>query len=126
MTAEHNVERDLNALRIPAEMRGEGPRPGQRTKRRRLWMALAAAAAAAGILAWVNLRPSAVAVQVTRAEITTDNAPAATLVASGYVAPHNQVEVGTKVMGKVAWIGVEKGDRVRKGQLLVRLEEDEN
>jgi RND family efflux transporter MFP subunit len=29
------------------------------------------------------------------------------------------------VIGKVAWIGVEKGDRVTQGQVLVRLEDDE-
>jgi HlyD family secretion protein len=33
--------------------------------------------------------------------------------------------VGAKVMGRVAWIGVEKGDRVQQGQVLVRLEDSE-
>jgi HlyD family secretion protein len=125
MAADHNRDKDLDALRIPAEMRGELPRPGQGARKRRLWMAAAAAAAAVAILAFVNLRSAPVTVQLGRAEISTDSAPAATLVASGYVVPHYQVEVGSKVMGKVAWIGVEKGDRVKKGQLLVRLEEEE-
>jgi HlyD family secretion protein len=125
MANDHNVERDLDTLRIPAEMRGEPLRPGQGARRRRWWMAAAAAAAALAILAYLNLRSAPVAVQLGRAEITTDTVPAATLVASGYVVPHYQVEVGSKVMGKVAWIGVEKGDRVKKGQLLVRLEDEE-
>jgi len=125
MAADHNLESDLNALKIPAELRGDAPRPGRGAGRRRLWAAAIAAAVAIAILAFVNLRSAPVAVELGRAEISTDGAPAATLVASGYVVPHYQVEVGSKVMGKVAWIGVEKGDQVKKGQLLVRLEEDE-
>lgn len=47
------------------------------------------------------------------------------LIASGYVVAHHKHELGSKVMGKVQWIGVEKGDYVRKGQLLVKLEDRE-
>ncbi len=47
------------------------------------------------------------------------------LIASGYIVAHHKIEVGSKVMGKVAWIGVEKGDPVKKGQLLVRLDDRE-
>jgi HlyD family secretion protein len=47
------------------------------------------------------------------------------LIASGYVVAHHKIEVGSKVMGKVAWIGVEKGDKVTKSQLLVRLDDRE-
>ena len=49
----------------------------------------------------------------------------AVLSASGYVVAHHKIAVGAKVMGRVAWIGVEKGDRVQAGQLLVRLEDQE-
>src|SRR5688500_9112032 len=44
---------------------------------------------------------------------------------SGYVVAHHKIAVGAKVMGRVAWIGVEKGDRVQQGQVLVRLEDAE-
>lgn len=47
------------------------------------------------------------------------------LAASGYVVAHHKIAVGAKVMGRVAWIGVEKGDRVQQGQVLVRLEDSE-
>lgn len=47
------------------------------------------------------------------------------LSASGYVVAHHKIAVGAKVMGRVAWIGVEKGDRVQQGQVLVRLEDQE-
>lgn len=47
------------------------------------------------------------------------------LISSGYIVAHHKHELGSKVMGKVQWIGVEKGDRVSKGQLLVKLEDGE-
>jgi HlyD family secretion protein len=47
------------------------------------------------------------------------------LTASGYIVAHHKIAVGAKVMGRVAWIGVEKGDLVQAGQVLVRLEDSE-
>ncbi len=47
------------------------------------------------------------------------------LSASGYVVAHHKIAVGAKVMGRVAWIGVEKGDTVQQGQVLVRLEDSD-
>src|SRR5258705_1440730 len=47
------------------------------------------------------------------------------LSASGYVVAHHKIAVGAKVMGRVEWIGVEKGDVVQQGQVLVRLENTE-
>ncbi len=45
--------------------------------------------------------------------------------ATGYIVAAHKIQLASKVVGKVAWIGVEKGDRVRKGQEIVRLEDDE-
>src|SRR5579863_6589396 len=45
--------------------------------------------------------------------------------ATGYVVAAHRIELASKVVGKVAWIGVDKGDRVTQGQILVRLEDDE-
>jgi HlyD family secretion protein len=47
------------------------------------------------------------------------------LIASGYVVAHHKHQLGSKVAGRVEWIGVEKGDIVEKGQLLVKLEDRE-
>jgi HlyD family secretion protein len=51
--------------------------------------------------------------------------PREVLIASGYIVARHKHELGSKVMGRVAWIGVEKGDLVSKGQLLVKLEDRE-
>jgi HlyD family secretion protein len=45
--------------------------------------------------------------------------------ATGYIVAHHKIEVAAKVIGRVLWIGVEKGDKVKQGQVIVRLEDDE-
>jgi HlyD family secretion protein len=45
--------------------------------------------------------------------------------ATGYIVAAHEIELASKVVGKVKWIGVDKGDRVAKDQVLVRLEDDE-
>lgn len=47
------------------------------------------------------------------------------LTATGYIVAAHKIEVASKVAGKVAWIGVDKGDKVKAGQVMVRLEDDE-
>src|SRR6187455_363877 len=45
--------------------------------------------------------------------------------ATGYIVAAHKIQVAAKVVGKVKWIGVDKGDRVKEGDVLVRLEDDE-
>jgi HlyD family secretion protein len=47
------------------------------------------------------------------------------LSATGYIVAHHTINVNSKVTGRLAWIGVEKGDKVKQGQVLVRLEDEE-
>ena len=47
------------------------------------------------------------------------------LSASGYIVAHHKINVNSKVTGRVQSIGVEKGDKVKQGQILVRLEDQE-
>lgn len=47
------------------------------------------------------------------------------LQAAGYVMAAHKIELASKSIGRVAWVGVEMGDRVKKGQVLARLEDDE-
>jgi HlyD family secretion protein len=47
------------------------------------------------------------------------------LSATGYIVAHHTINVNSKVTGRLAWIGVEKGDKVKEGQVLVRLEDEE-
>jgi HlyD family secretion protein len=45
--------------------------------------------------------------------------------ATGYIVAAHKIELAAKVVGKVSWIGVDKADKVKGGQVLVRLEDDE-
>jgi len=45
--------------------------------------------------------------------------------ATGYIVAAHKIQVASKVLGRVAWIGVDKGDKVRQGEVIARLEDDE-
>ncbi|MGA2184262.1 MAG: efflux RND transporter periplasmic adaptor subunit [Bryobacteraceae bacterium] len=82
----------------------------------------------AGVLAWNKLGAAATEVEAVRVHAVTAGAGSSDPVilnATGYIIAAHKIEVAAKVIGKVAWIGVEKGDHVRQGQVLVRLEDDE-
>jgi len=66
-------------------------------------------------------------VEVVRASAASNSSPAGSTVlsATGYIVAHHTINVNSKVTGRLAWIGVEKGDKVKEGQVLVRLEDQE-
>jgi HlyD family secretion protein len=79
-----------------------------------------------GALAYRLLSRDAPEVEVVRAASeNTSEAGSTVLTASGYIVAHHKINVNSKVTGRVAWIGVEKGDHVKEGQVLVRLEDQE-
>jgi len=64
-------------------------------------------------------------VTVVRASVQSSDVGGVVLSASGYIVAHHKINLNSKVTGRVKWIGVEKGDKVKEGQILVRLEDDE-
>ncbi|MGO9127737.1 MAG: efflux RND transporter periplasmic adaptor subunit [Terriglobales bacterium] len=79
-----------------------------------------------GTLAYRLLASDPPEVEVVRATAeNSGDAGGSVLTASGYIVAHHKINVNSKVTGRVAWIGVEKGDHVQEGQVLVRLEDDE-
>jgi HlyD family secretion protein len=119
-----SLDERLKSLRI--DRKPNADKNGKNGVPRKTLLALSALVvlAAAGVLYL-----SAGAKTVSVAEVKVDAAGAApgqtTLTASGYVVAAHKIAVGAKVMGRVQWIGVEKGDKVRKGQVLVQLEDSE-
>src|SRR4051812_22808116 len=71
------------------------------------------------------LQGSVPVVETTRATIESSAVGGTILNATGYIVAHHKINVNSKVTGRVAWIGVEKGDKVREGQVVVRLEDQE-
>ena len=82
---------------------------------------------AAAAFAFIATRAPLMRVDVmtVHAEHTSSGSGGILLNATGYIVAAHKIDVATKVDGRVAWIGVEKGDPAKAGQALVRLEADE-
>jgi HlyD family secretion protein len=122
--AQEDLNKRLRSLKID---RGTAPAPvsGNRTPKF-LFLGIAVVLALVA-LGYVFLFSSATTISVAPVRVESGGASSgeSVLSASGYVVAHHKIAVGAKVMGRVAWIGVEKGDRVQEGQVLVRLEDTE-
>ena len=84
----------------------------------------------AGFGAWAFLGPRLNATPIVEVQrvtaVSAASAPTGVVLnATGYIVAAHKIELAAKVVGKVSWIGVDKGDRVKEGQVLVRLEDDE-
>src|SRR5437667_5919404 len=73
----------------------------------------------------VNAAPVVEVQRVKPAVSPSASGGAVILNATGYIIAAHRIQVASKVVGKVSWIGVEKGTKVKEGQVLVRLEDDE-
>jgi HlyD family secretion protein len=115
---------DLAGLRIDRSAPAEGPGPSRWAK-----VYIIAGIVIVALLGLVTLAyrylGSAPEVEIVRASAEGSDVGGVVLTATGYIVPHHKINVNSKVTGRVKWIGVEKGDRVKEGQMLVKLEDDE-
>ena len=75
-----------------------------------------------------SVAAAATPVQIVRVRVlqTADaQAPNVVFNATGYVMAAHKIELASKVIGRVEWVGVEMADKIEKGQILVRLEDDD-
>jgi HlyD family secretion protein len=116
---------ELQGLKIDRSHRGGDDEP-PRWARRYIVIGIAVVALfSLAVAAYRLFAADAPEVQVVRAIAESADVPGSVLTASGYIVAHHKINVNSKVTGRVAWIGVEKGDKVKQGQVLVRLEDDE-
>jgi len=116
---------ELQSLRIDRAPRDGGGEP-PKWARRYITIGITVVVVLSVVaLAYRLFSGDALEVEVARAAAETSDAGAVVLAATGYIVPHHKINVNSKVTGRVAWIGVEKGDLVKEGQVLVRLENDE-
>src|SRR5438270_11351121 len=117
---------ELQGLRIDRTQRGSGEGEPSRWAKRYIIIGIAIVVLLSlGTLAYRLLATDPPEVEVARAAAESTDAPGTVLTASGYIVAHHKINVNSKVTGRVAWIGVEKGDKVKEGQILVRLEDEE-
>jgi HlyD family secretion protein len=121
---QQNLNERLRSLQIdrsPAAL----PAPSIRVPKTLLFALSALIALAAMGYFYFFSSPKSISAAEVKVENGSASEGATVLSASGYVVAHHKIAVGAKVMGRVAWIGVEKGDTVQQGQVLVRLEDAE-
>jgi HlyD family secretion protein len=117
---------DLQSLRIDHSMRDSGGEPSAWSRRFIIGGISLVVLLGLVALGYRVLASNTPEVEVVRATAEgSDVAGSTVLSASGYVVAHHKISVNSKVTGRVAWIGVEKGDKVKEGQILVRLEDQE-
>jgi HlyD family secretion protein len=115
----------LQNLRIDRSQRNQGGAPTSWARRTIIGGIVLIVLLGIAAMAYRWLTPDVPVVDVVRAAAESADVPGLVLSASGYIVPHHKINVNSKVTGRVAWIGVEKGDQVKEGQVLVRLEDDE-
>jgi len=110
---------DLSRLRIDrAPPAGGGPRPRRRWGRVLLVLAVLAAA---GGFAW--MRASAPpAVELATVVTAWPSQNYTLLNATGYVVPQRKAALSSKATGRLEWLGVLEGSRVKAGEVIARLE----
>jgi HlyD family secretion protein len=121
------MEADLKSLRIDKSKKAPNGLPKWATR----WIVAGVAlilllGAASFIYQRLNAAVEVEIMRVTPVEAA-PGVPAARIIlnATGYIVAAHKIELASKVIGRVAWIGVEKGDKVKKDQVIVRLEDDE-
>ncbi|MGZ5584690.1 MAG: efflux RND transporter periplasmic adaptor subunit [Usitatibacter sp.] len=111
---------DLSKLAIDRESKSFTPRRRRRWVNK--WTIGAAIAVAAAVL--IAMRTANAPLAVETATVTTAYpSQAVTLLnATGRVAAYRKAAVSTKATGRLEWLGVQEGSRVKAGEIIARLE----
>jgi HlyD family secretion protein len=117
---------DLQSLRIDRTERGTSGAEPPAWARRYIIIGIAVVVVlSVSALAYRIFARDVPEVEVVRAAAESSDVGGTVLSATGYIVAHHTINVNSKVTGRLAWIGVEKGDKVKEGQVLVRLEDEE-
>jgi RND family efflux transporter MFP subunit len=112
-----NAAPDLTKLRINRDLA-----PVRSRKRRRwVWLGVAAIVALAGG-AWFFMQPRAVAVTTTPIVTAFPSQQFVVLNATGYVVAQRKAAISSKATGRLEWLGVAEGSRVKAGDVIARID----
>ncbi|HEX7573604.1 MAG TPA: biotin/lipoyl-binding protein, partial [Bacteroidota bacterium] len=112
---------DITSLRIDRSEAGTAP------PRRVSWKYIIPPAALVllipGFFALRGALSAAVDVETTTATLTSPSQANSVLAANGYVVAQRKAAVASKGTGRLVYLGVEEGDKVRKGEIIARLDD---
>ena len=94
--------------------------PVRRRRRWYLWLPLGAGAAA--VVAWLAFVPRAASVQTTPVVTSHPSQQFVVLNATGYVVAQRKAAIASKATGRLEWLGVAEGSRVKAGEVIARLD----
>jgi len=116
---------DLSSLRINRSSPGvQTPRKSRSYGKLFIWFMALAALLAAGVF-FKGLFESGIEVQLATASMSSPSQANAVLTASGYVVARRKAAVASKGTGTLVYLGVDEGDKVKKGQLIARLDDSD-
>ncbi|HXT04149.1 MAG TPA: efflux RND transporter periplasmic adaptor subunit, partial [Casimicrobiaceae bacterium] len=108
---------DLSRLRIDREL------APIRRRRRRKWIGLAIVLVlVAAAAAWYAAQPRAQVVATTPVITTYPSQQYVVLNATGYVVAQRKAAISSKATGRLEWLGVAEGSRVKSGDLIARID----
>ena len=108
---------DIGKLRIDRSIA-----PVRASRRRKwIWLGGIAIVAAAGA-AWYSVQPHPITVQTTPVVTSYPSQQYVVLNASGFVAAQRKAAIASKATGRLEWLGVAEGSRVKAGEIVARLD----
>jgi RND family efflux transporter MFP subunit len=111
---------DLSRLRIDRE---PPPSSDGGSRKRVVGIVVALVVVALATVGWVLLAPRSIEVQAGSVEASGGGSvTGAGITANGYVVARTKASVSAKIPGRLAFLGVSEGSRVRKGEIVARLE----
>src|ERR1700752_714674 len=114
---------DLSSLRINRPSQGASGSPKSRSFAKLfIWLVVIVLLVGAVFLL-IDLLDRGVEVQLATASLSSPSQASAVLTASGYVVARRKAAVASKGTGTLVFLGVDEGDRVKKGQVIAQLED---
>lgn len=120
LTEPTKVKPDLSALRIHRDDDEAGSRRGLRVVLLGTLLIVIAGALLAGYRMWNSATMPEV--EIARAVVESSSAGIEILTATGYVVADRKAAVSPKISGRLEYLGVDTGSRVKPGQVIARLE----
>ncbi|TMG81622.1 MAG: biotin/lipoyl-binding protein, partial [Betaproteobacteria bacterium] len=112
-----SADADLSKLRIDRSL------APVRTRRRRRWLWLGGFALIAAVAGgWFSTQPRATVVQTTPIVTTYPSQQFVVINSTGYVVAQHKAAISSKASGRLEWLGVAEGSRVKAGDLIARLD----